>query len=112
MKKQQPISTDSDWNFALLEQYETAIGKAAAAHGLDTFPNQIELISSEQMMDAYASVGLPIYYHHWSFGKRFIHTDRKSTRLNSSHITISYAVFCLKKKCMYVCMYVCMFVFF
>src|SRR5437773_8365525 len=26
------------------------------------------------------------------------HSDRKSTRLNSSHITISYAVFCLKKK--------------
>src|SRR5277367_4911726 len=28
----------------------------------------------------------------------FPHRDRKSTRLNSSHITISYAVFCLKKK--------------
>src|SRR5437773_4612389 len=27
-----------------------------------------------------------------------VKTDRKSTRLNSSHITISYAVFCLKKK--------------
>src|SRR5437667_4294306 len=27
-----------------------------------------------------------------------LRTDRKSTRLNSSHITISYAVFCLKKK--------------
>src|SRR5437773_8887599 len=27
-----------------------------------------------------------------------IPVDRKSTRLNSSHITISYAVFCLKKK--------------
>src|SRR5688500_19192495 len=26
------------------------------------------------------------------------HTDRKSTRLNSSHLVISYAVFCLKKK--------------
>src|SRR5690625_5485321 len=25
-------------------------------------------------------------------------TDRKSTRLNSSHVAISYAVFCLKKK--------------
>src|SRR5690625_6752042 len=25
--------------------------------------------------------------------------DRKSTRLNSSHVAISYAVFCLKKKC-------------
>src|SRR5437773_5769680 len=29
---------------------------------------------------------------------RFSVGDRKSTRLNSSHITISYAVFCLKKK--------------
>src|SRR5437773_2861561 len=27
-----------------------------------------------------------------------LYRDRKSTRLNSSHITISYAVFCLKKK--------------
>src|SRR5256885_6025346 len=26
------------------------------------------------------------------------HQDRKSTRLNSSHLVISYAVFCLKKK--------------
>src|SRR5437868_11681572 len=29
---------------------------------------------------------------------RFAGTDRKSTRLNSSHVSISYAVFCLKKK--------------
>src|SRR5690606_41243945 len=30
---------------------------------------------------------------------RFLHkSDRKSTRLNSSHVKISYAVFCLKKK--------------
>src|SRR5690554_7746793 len=28
----------------------------------------------------------------------FPHKDRKSTRLNSSHVRISYAVFCLKKK--------------
>src|SRR3712207_9199658 len=30
-------------------------------------------------------------------------TDRKSTRLNSSHANISYAVFCLKKKTTYFC---------
>src|SRR5437773_5264098 len=30
--------------------------------------------------------------------RTFEYLDRKSTRLNSSHITISYAVFCLKKK--------------
>src|SRR5256885_12743368 len=29
---------------------------------------------------------------------RFANRDRKSTRLNSSHLVISYAVFCLKKK--------------
>src|SRR5439155_21902273 len=29
---------------------------------------------------------------------RRAHRDRKSTRLNSSHVAISYAVFCLKKK--------------
>src|SRR5690348_18020891 len=32
--------------------------------------------------------------HHWTA----MITDRKSTRLNSSHPSISYAVFCLKKK--------------
>src|SRR5699024_12813548 len=31
-------------------------------------------------------------------------TDRKSTRLNSSHVSISYAVFCLKKKKRYTCL--------
>src|SRR5690606_41513338 len=30
--------------------------------------------------------------------KFFLRLDRKSTRLNSSHVKISYAVFCLKKK--------------
>src|SRR5258705_10025684 len=31
-------------------------------------------------------------------GASLLNTDRKSTRLNSSHLGISYAVFCLKKK--------------
>src|SRR2546426_8477113 len=30
--------------------------------------------------------------------RAFLRRDRKSTRLNSSHLVISYAVFCLKKK--------------
>src|SRR5690349_25069308 len=35
----------------------------------------------------------------WSIGSRCSpRPDRKSTRLNSSHVEISYAVFCLKKK--------------
>src|SRR5437660_3053817 len=34
----------------------------------------------------------------WLVGTRTQGADRKSTRLNSSHVAISYAVFCLKKK--------------
>src|SRR5690606_4863507 len=34
----------------------------------------------------------------WLLGVRKVYPDRKSTRLNSSHVKISYAVFCLKKK--------------
>src|SRR5688572_15766749 len=36
--------------------------------------------------------------HHWMVEKHAVFQDRKSTRLNSSHSQISYAVFCLKKK--------------
>src|SRR5690554_7237678 len=34
----------------------------------------------------------------WCWGVGLFLRDRKSTRLNSSHVRISYAVFCLKKK--------------
>src|SRR5690606_39851699 len=37
-----------------------------------------------------------IHLVYWAGGNPF-HQDRKSTRLNSSHVKISYAVFCLKK---------------
>src|SRR5690554_7045694 len=42
---------------------------------------------------------LPLSAHSAGLGKlTVISGDRKSTRLNSSHVRISYAVFCLKKK--------------
>src|SRR5256885_12920425 len=36
--------------------------------------------------------------HHHAYAALLDEGDRKSTRLNSSHLVISYAVFCLKKK--------------
>src|SRR5437899_8867323 len=41
-----------------------------------------------------------LYFQHQKFhkAKQILEKDRKSTRLNSSHLGISYAVFCLKKK--------------
>src|SRR3712207_8864473 len=52
--------------------------------------------------------GSDYYVQHMQLGRAFQEkmyvrhslTDRKSTRLNSSHANISYAVFCLKKKLM------------
>src|SRR5690625_5792256 len=39
-----------------------------------------------------------LLHHRVHRGGRVVEEDRKSTRLNSSHVAISYAVFCLKKK--------------
>src|SRR2546430_4813525 len=41
---------------------------------------------------------LSLQYHNKKDESIYVLTDRKSTRLNSSHSQISYAVFCLKKK--------------
>src|SRR5258708_29486222 len=45
-----------------------------------------------------AKVALSIFAVHIAILSAFLILDRKSTRLNSSHQIISYAVFCLKKK--------------
>ena len=74
------ISTDSDWTFELLEEYDREIARVAAIYKLDTYPNQIEVISAEQMMDAYSSVGMPIGYNHWSYGKQFLSTQKSYKR--------------------------------
>jgi stage V sporulation protein R len=61
-----------DWSFDALKRVHDAIERIAVGElGLDVYPPQIEVITSEQMLDAYAAIGLPILYRHWSFGKRF-----------------------------------------
>jgi stage V sporulation protein R len=75
------LSDSSEWTFPLLERFDREIGRIAhEVYGLDTYANQIEVISSEQMIDAYSSVGLPINYHHWSFGKQFVATEQTYRR--------------------------------
>jgi spore cortex formation protein SpoVR/YcgB (stage V sporulation) len=75
------ISDSSEWNFPLLKRFDKEISRIAHDEfGLDTYANQIEVISSEQMIDAYSSVGLPINYHHWSFGKQFVATEQTYRR--------------------------------
>src|SRR5438445_4093002 len=45
-----------------------------------------------------ASIFMRAILHAYGITDRVVWLDRKSTRLNSSHANISYAVFCLKKK--------------
>jgi len=67
-----PLFEGSEWNYQLLERAMDECARIAHEElRLDTYKNQIEIISSEQMLDAYASVGMPIFYRHWSFGKKF-----------------------------------------
>ncbi len=62
----------ADWNFETLDRTLEAISDIALNDlKLKIYPNQIEIISSEQMLDAYSSHGMPLMYKHWSFGKHF-----------------------------------------
>lgn len=75
-----PLSETSEWTFELIEKYHAEIARIAGNFGLDTYPVQLEIITAEQMMDAYASVGMPIGYSHWSFGKEFVKNEKRYKR--------------------------------
>lgn len=67
------LSTSSEWTWDSLTAITVEINKIAMEElKLDIYPNQIEVITAEQMVDAYSSNGLPLNYRHWSFGKSFI----------------------------------------
>ncbi len=87
--RQQPLSTGSEWTFELIETYDREIGQIAQEFGLDTYANQIEIIRSEQMLDAYASTGMPLGYHHWSFGKHFVQAEQNYQR---GHMGLAYEI--------------------
>lgn len=88
-KKAQPLSDGPDWSFELLDQYQREIERVARFYQLDYYPNQIEIITAEQMMDAYSSVGMPIGYNHWSYGKKFIQTEQSYKR---GHMGLAYEI--------------------
>ena len=85
----EPLPDPSDWTFELIERYHAAIAATAERFGLDTYPNQLEIITAEQMMDAYSSVGMPVNYRHWSYGKEFLATERRYRR---GHMGLAYEI--------------------
>jgi stage V sporulation protein R len=83
------LPSPSDWTFELIEEYFEHIKRTAHRFGLDPYPVQLELISAEQMLDAYASVGMPVNYRHWSFGKQFIASEKNYRR---GHMGLAYEI--------------------
>ncbi|VAW65330.1 FIG004684: SpoVR-like protein [hydrothermal vent metagenome] len=79
-KNNKLISDTSEWTFELIENYHSEIERIAGNFGLNTYPVQLEIITAEQMMDAYSSVGMPVGYSHWTFGKEFVNTEKNYKR--------------------------------
>lgn len=89
-KKSKLLFDDNDWTFPRLRAAEIEIAKIAHEElHLDVYPNQIEIIGSDQMLEAYASHGMPMMYHHWSFGKHYLR-DEYSYR--KGHSGLAYEI--------------------
>src|SRR5690606_22330063 len=83
--------------------YDSEVGVRFPALKTDWFGEVVkELHKRDISAFGYITVGTNWKFMRDHIGKDYIHgelnEDRKSTRLNSSHVKISYAVFCLKKK--------------
>lgn len=84
------FDSGTDWTFGQIEDAYEAIRKIAEdKYGLSYYPNQVEIITSEQMLDAYSAVGMPIYYSHWSFGKQFVKEQEAYSR---GHMGLAYEI--------------------
>ncbi|WKE64396.1 SpoVR family protein [Gallaecimonas kandeliae] len=88
-KVRTPLPDGPDWTFDDLVLYDKEIARVAEHYGLETYPNQMEVITAEQMLDAYSSVGMPIGYSHWSFGKKFIQSEQSYRR---GHMGLAYEI--------------------
>ncbi len=80
----------TDWNFGTLSRCYDAIERVATDElGLDCYPNRLEVITSEQMLDVYTSHGMPLTYRHWSYGKRFLQHEHSYRR---GYTSLAYEV--------------------
>lgn len=99
MNSKKPLFNEKDdWTFPLLKKtYDVIENIALNDFKLDVYPNQIEIIDSEQMLEAYTSVGMPNYYKHWSYGKAF-ESQKKQYTSGYSNLAYEIVINCLSSK--------------
>ncbi len=84
------IKSGQDWSFDNIDDiYEQINEVATTVFKLNPYQVQLEIISSEQMLDAYVSSGLPIYYPHWSFGEQLV---KESDAYNRGRMGLAYEI--------------------
>ncbi|WP_020526320.1 SpoVR family protein [Flexithrix dorotheae] len=67
------LFSSSNWEYETLKAADEITSKIGREKfKLSTYPNQIEIVTSEQMLDAYSLIGLPTSYPYWKFGKDFV----------------------------------------
>ncbi len=97
-----PLFEGAEWTFDTLRAVHDAIEIIARDDlGLNLYPNQIEIISSEQMLDAYSSIGMPLMYRHWSFGKHFV---RDELHYRKGAMGLAYEIVINSDPCISYCM--------
>ncbi len=102
VKSSNLLFEDSEWDFDRLRIVNDAIEEIALNDlGLDIYPNQIEIISTEQMLDAYSSHGMPLMYNHWSFGKLFAHHE---TMYKHGYAGLAYEIVINSSPCISYCL--------
>lgn len=72
-----PLYSGSEWSMELIQTLWDNIERIGRDMGFDPYPPQLEIITSEHMLDCYSTHALPQMYPHWSFGKTFIQNERQ-----------------------------------
>jgi stage V sporulation protein R len=70
------VTGGQDWTLEKIDAVYSELDKIwKEKYNISLYPNHIEMITAEQMLDAHCAVAMPIMYNHWTFGESFIRSQ-------------------------------------
>jgi len=101
-KARRPIFETAEWTEEYIKEVMKEASVIAHEEGVpEGYPSRIEIVSAEQMIDAYVSAGLPISYPHWSFGKALV---RNLEAYRRGYMPLAYELVINSNPCLAYCM--------